>query len=517
MKRSPGGYLQRMGIKSPATQSSPVAADAVGMDVFRNPMARMGFGTPSVAEGAEYQLERYTNDYWLMITLFRNHWLARKIVERPAQDMCKAWPRLQCELDPKLISKFDRKIRRCYIPLKIQKALTWANLFGGSGALMVIEGHEDRLDQPLELDDINPGTFKGLIDFDRWCGITPKGSVASDIESPGDYGTPEYYTVNGIDGPLFDIHHSRILRFCGPMVPQPEYQASMYWGISRLEIVYEEMRKTDNIDWSILQLMFRAQIFTQVNPELGQLMSGATASQQAAVKFWQTMQMQNELLSNNSMLVLGKDGKLESHQYSFGGIAEIMAQKQMSMAGAADMPVSLLFGRTVTGIGQTGDADVRNYEQRIAQDQNENLRPALDKLYPVICMSEFGDVPEDLDFVFPSVRVLTEEEKAKLASDGGTAINEAYTNGIISQKIAAKEHKALGDKTEIMTNITDEFIDTLDDEVNVPLEIESAEARAGTEEFEEEAVPKKKGTAKDSSCAACESGDCISHRFMHLG
>lgn len=477
-------------------QKAGISNDAVAMDVFSNRAARMGFGTPSVAENAEYKLERYTNDYWLMITLFRNHWLARKIVERPAQDMCKAWPRLQCDLEPDLIAKFDRTVRRTYIPLQIQKAITWANLFGGSGALMVVEGQEDRLDEPLDLDQVNPGSFKGLVVFDRWSGITPKGNVVDDINLPMSYGTPEFYTVNGIDGPLFDIHHSRILRFTGPEVPQPEYQASMYWGISRLEIVYEELRKCDNMDWSILQLMFRAQILTQVNPELAGLISGASASQQAALKYFQVMQAQNELLSNNSMLVLGKDGKLESHQYTFGGVAEILAQKQMYVAGAADMPVSLLFGRTVSGLGQTNDADVRNYEQRISQNQNQYMRPQLEsKLYPVVCMSEFGEVPDDMDLVFPSVRVLTEEEKADLAQKAGEYINSTYGAGVISQKIAAKEHKQLSDKTEIMTNIDEEFIDTLDDEVNVPLEIESEEARAGTEEFEEEKTVKGKDSA----------------------
>lgn len=510
--------LTQYGMVHSATRThAGVGLDAIALDVFTNKAARMGFGTASVAEDAEYRLERYTNDYWLMITLFRNHWLARKIVERPAQDMCKAWPRLQCELEPQALSKFERTIRRTYIPLRVKKALTWARLFGGAGSLMVIEGHEDKLDEPLELDDITPGSFKGLINFDRWSGITPKGSIASNIDSPSDYGTPEYYTVNGIDGPLFDIHHSRILRWCGPDVPQPEYQASLYWGISVLEIVLEEMRKCDNMDWSILQLMFRAQILTQVNPELAQLLSGASASQQAALKFFQTMQAQNELLSNNSMLVLGKEGKLESHQYSFSGVAEILAQKQMYLAGAADMPVSLLFGRTVTGLGQTGDADVRNYETRIGQCQNEEVRPQLDKLYPVICMSEFGEVPDDLDIVFPAVRVLTEEEKADLAQKAGQAISDAYTNGIISQKIAGQEYKQLSDKTDLFTNITDEFVNTLDEEVNVPLEIETAEARAGTEEFEEEPTLKPaKGKDSAIKCVACESGDCISHRFLHL-
>lgn len=464
-----------------------VTKEAVANDVFSNPAARMGHGTASVSEDAEYSLRRFTNDYWLMVTLFRNHWLARRIVERPAQDMCRAWPVLKTEeIEPKLITNFDRMLRKSLISANIQKSITWARLFGGAGALMVIDGHENRLDKKLDLDEIAPRSFKGLIPFDRWSGISPSGTICDDVESPHDYGTPEYYTINGIDGPLFQVHSSRVLRFCGPNVPQPEYQASMYWGISELEIVMEEMRNCDNMNWSVLNLFFRAQILTQVNPELAQLQSGATVSQQAAMKFYQTMQAQNELLSNNSMLLLGKDGKLESHQYSFSGVAEILAQKQMYLAGAANMPVSLLFGRTITGLGQAGDNDIRNYEQTIAQKQNEEMRPQLEsKLYPVLLMSQFGEIPEDFELTFPSVRILTEEEKSDLAQKGGQAISEAYGAGIISQKIAATELKALSDKTDIFNNITEEFIDTLDSEVAVPLEIETEEARSGSATFKE--------------------------------
>lgn len=459
---------------------------AVATDSFRNMPARMGAGTPSLAEGTEYILERWSNNYFLMITLFRNHWLARRIVEKPAQDMCKHWCKLECELKPDLIADFDRAIRRTYTPNKIEQALVWANLYGGSGALMVIDGHEDILDEPLDLDDIAPNTYKGVIPFDRWSGISPKGSISSDITNPSQFGLPEMYTVNDPNGgEIFEIHSSRILRFTGPNLPNPEYQAQNYWGISKLEVVYEELRKRDNMSWSILQLLFRAQILTQVNPELASMLSGAGGSADAQQLFWQTYQTQNELLSNQSMLILGKDGKLESHAYSFGGVAEIYSQFQMDTSGAADMPVSLLFGRTVSGIGQTNDSDVRNYEQSTGQKQNTEVRPQLDRLYPVICMSEFGEVPDDLDFKFPSVRVLTEEEKSEIADKGGKLIIDLFTAGIISQKTALLEIKTMSETTGIGTNITDEDIAKADAEVEVPLEIEANEAKAGTAEFEE--------------------------------
>ncbi|CAK9250010.1 unnamed protein product [Sphagnum jensenii] len=271
--------------------------------------------------------------------------------------------RLKSDIDPKLISKFDRTIQRTYTPTRIQKSLKWARLFGGAGALMVIDGHEEILDEPLDLDTIAPGSYKGLIVFDRWSGIYPDGSIATNINSPVDFGQPEYYVVNGPEqSDSFRIHHSRILKFCGPDVPYPEYTANQYWGISELEICYEEIRKRDNMSWSILQLLFRAQILTQKNPQLAQLLSGANASANRMTR------------------------------------------------------------------------DIRIYEQDVAQKQTDELEPNLHKLYPVVCMSEFGEVPDDLDIEFPSVRVLTEEEKSTLAKDSGTLIIDMFNAGLISQK-----------------------------------------------------------------------------------
>jgi phage-related protein (TIGR01555 family) len=463
----------------------PVANDAVGMDMFRNAAARMGYGTPSLTEATEYELMRWTNDYWLMITLYRNHWLSRRIVEKPAQHMVQAWPKLSLEMAPNEISKFDRTIRRTFTPARIQKAITWARLFGGAGALIVIDGHEDILEEPLDLDTVAPGSYKGLISFDRWSGITPYGNEVTDIDKPDDFGFPEYYTINDNGGDQFRVHHSRVLRFSGPEVPTPEHQAAMYWGISELEIVYEEMRKRDNMSWSILQLLFRAQILTQKNPDLAQLMTGSFGGGKAAELYYRTMEAQNQLLSNNSMLILGEDSELQSHQYTFGGVSEIYELFRQDVVGASGIPEVILFGIQSKGFGESQEGDVRNYEMDIALKQNTGLRPQLDKLYPVICMSEFGEVPEDLDFAFPSIRILTEEEKTNLQKNGGQTIIDVYAAGLRSQKKSLMELKKLGELTGIGTTIDLKEIEDADDEVNVPLEIESAEARAGTEEFSE--------------------------------
>jgi phage-related protein (TIGR01555 family) len=494
---------------------------AAALDAFRNLPARMGQNTPSLTEGTEYELVRWSNDYWLMVTMFRNHWISRKMVAMPSQDMCKAWPRLKCDLDPVDIGKFDRTIRRTVTPQRTQEAIQWGRLFGGAGALICIDGHEDILDKPLDYDEIMPGAYKGLIVFDRWSGISPLLEIVDDLNYPIDYGLPRAYQVKGQDGETFEIHHSRIMRFVGPDVPYPEKQAQLLWGISVLEPAFEEMRKRDNASWSILQLLFRAQILCQVNPELASMLSGLGGTGLAAQKFFQTYQAQNELLSNQSMLILGKEGSLQSHQYTFGGIADVLNAFEVAIAGASDgIPFSRLFGKSVSGLNQTNEGDEKMYEENISMKQNSYMRPQLDKAYPAICMSEFGEIPEDLDLMFPSIRVLTEKEKSELHKEASASIIEAYNAGIWSQQLALMEYKELSDLTGIGTNITDEMIQEADDKPITPLEIEQEEARAGTETFSEgpkeepeptksnkpnepepdkTAKPNGKGKAKDSA------------------
>lgn len=457
--------------KSPAIVQSLDSRDglSVGFDYFRNLAARMGYGTPSLAEGTEYEMVRLSNDYWLMLTLYRNHWISRRIVDLPSDDMTKSWCHLTSQLPPDDIQKFDRVVERTFTPLKINQAIKWSRLYGGAGALILVKGHESKLAEPLDLDEVNPGSYLGLIPFDRWSGIWPKGNVAQDIERPLEWGLPEMYEVTPPGGSVtYDVHTSRILRFTGPEVPKPENQAQLYWGISVLEIVYEELRKRDNASWSILQLLFRAQILAQRNKELAQLLSGVGMSQKALQMFEARMNAQNQLLSNQSMLILGEDGELQSHQFTFSGLAEVYAQFQMDVAGAAEIPVTRLFGRTITGLGQSNDADERIYEEKIAHEQQDKLKLQLTKLYPVICMSVLGEVPDDLDFKFPSVRVLTEEDKSEMTTKASAPIIASYNAGITGRKTTLKELRELSDKTGVFTNITDEQIDKAEEEPELP-------------------------------------------------
>jgi hypothetical protein len=100
-------------------------------------------------------------------------------------------------------------------------------------------------------------------------------------------------------------------------------------------------------------------------------------------------------------------------------------------------------------------------------------------------MSTWGMVPDDLDYNFAPMRTMNAKEKAELAKSQSDAIRGYFTDGIIGRQTTLREIQTASKITEIGTNVTDEMIEAADDDVQVPLQIETEEARAGSEEFSE--------------------------------
>ena len=481
------------------------------MDAFSNQLARTGFGTSNLLEGTSYPLTRLSRNYILMQSLYRSNWIARKLIDSVAEDMFKNWIQIVSDIDPQDIEDFDQTIDRTRTQAKLLLAVKWARLFGGAGAVMMIKGDEKRLDTPLIVEDVEPGSYCGLLTFDRWSGITPGATVNTDLDNPAEFGLPETYRVTTQTGKSFSVHSSRVLRFCGRSLPQWEFQAEQYWGISEYEVVYDELKKRDNTSWNLASLIFRANILAMKQTDLSQMLSGIGANAKALANFHATLQAQTQLMSNQGLMVLPADGGLETHQYGFAGINDVYVSFMLDICGACEIPMSRLFGRTVTGLSATGEGDEHIYYDLIGQKQKDQLDPQLRKLFPVIAMSEWGEIPDDFDWQFQPVRSLSNEEQADLAAKKTTAIVEPYNAGIIGRQTALKELRALSEETSMFSNITDEMIEDADDdpiggEMEEALGGNSLKALPGKKEKGMELAPdegkgKKKTGTEDSAVA----------------
>lgn len=434
-------------------------------DAFQNEMSRMGFGQPNLLEGTQYPLTRMTYNYNLFNSLYRGSWIIRKIIDVVPSDMMKNWIKLKADVSPEEIKSFNQSIKKTKTRDKLLEGLRWGRLYGGAAALILIDGHSEILDTPLDLNMIMPGDYKGLLVFDRWSGVYPDIELIDDINDP-DFGLPKYYnfyTVPQVDK-AFKVHHSRVVRFTGRALPYWEKMAETQWGESEVEVVFEELKKRDNTSYNIAYLIFLANLRVLKIDDYGTV--AATATETARKQLNDMIQAQNWLMSNMGIYVMDKEDDFDTKTYTFSGLNEVYESFQLDMAGAAEMPVTKLFGRAPAGMNATGESDLTNYDETIEEKQRAFLAPALDKLFPIVAMSSWGYVPDDFDWEFNPVRNISDKDRNDLAKTNTDNVVATYEAGLVSQKTALMELKKTSEITGVWTSISDEDIAAASTEVN---------------------------------------------------
>ena len=434
-------------------QSIQGVSEAVSVqDAFSNPLFHLGFGSQSPLEATEYPLTRMTDNYALLNSLYRTNWVVQNVVGLAVDDMLREWYEVTGSITPsatKALAKLERKTR---LRARLNEGLRWGRLYGGAAGLILIKGQED-LSKPLDLGMIYPGSFQGLYILDRWQGITPNMGLVFD----GGEEVPESYSItDGRGHTAATVHHSRVVRFTGRDLPRIERQTELYWGESEVEALYRDVVSHDNVSANMAALTFQANVNTMEVKGLEQLLS--IGSPQVQRRFWQVMQAQSVLRSNFATQVVEQGTKLTNTQYSFAGLQEVYESMCMNLCGASHYPMTKLFGRSPGGLNATGESDLTNYYDYIDSQREAKLRPVLERLLPVLCMSALGGIPADIEIDFPPLKTPTPTERAEIGKTKAEAIAAAYTNGLLNVDTAQKELKKLEEETGMFGSISDQEI-----------------------------------------------------------
>lgn len=435
------------------TSGNQTSIEAVSVqDAFSNPMFRLGWGSQSPLEATEYPLTRMTDNYALLNSLYRDNWVVQNVIGLMVDDMLREWYKLAGKIAPQMQDKLNELERKTRLRDRINEGLRWGRLYGGAAGLIMIDGQED-LSVPLDIDLIYPGSFKGLYILDRWQGITPNVGMVFE----GGEEIPESYSITDGQGrTVATVHHSRVVRFTGRDLPRIERQAELYWGESEVEALYRDVVAHDNVSANMAALTFQANINTMEIKGLEQLFS--IGSSQAQRRFWNVMQAQSVLRSNFGMQLVEQGSQLTNTQYSFAGLQEVYESMCMNLCGASHYPMTKLFGRSPGGLNSTGESDLRNYYDYVDSQREAKLRPALQKLLPMLAMSAWGYVPDDLDFIFPPLWTPTAMDTAEIALKKAQTIRDTFQAGLIRADTAQKELKKLEEETAMFGGISDEEI-----------------------------------------------------------
>ena len=347
---------------------------------------------------------------------YRGGWVTRKIVDKPAREMVREWRNWQASPDD--ISALEQSERKLGIRQKVERALRLGGL-GGAGMVLYV-GDADQM-QPL-----NPAAIRrgGLQQVHVW--HRSRFSLGPLIEKWGDpwFGHPSYYEVQlqGAGGSVpMKFHPSRVIAFKGHPVPDTTSCSWLdaFWGDSAVSVVLDAVQNVDTAQNGFASLIKDSRNRRLYIPELTKHL--ATAQTEAQLSTRVAALAVGENMFGVTFLDAGssKDGtggeKLEDRQMVWTGMPAIADMYMTAAAGAADMPATVLWGKSPDGMNSTGESDLAIWEKTIKGRQDLELRPCLDQLDMALIPSALGVQPDagGIDWDWRPLSVMSETEAAQ--------------------------------------------------------------------------------------------------------
>ena len=426
-------------------------------DAFANPAAKTGWGEDNLINATEYPLTRLTQDWQLLTSLSRTSWIVQRVCNVIPEDALADLFIEAPGLETMELHKIEEEIRSTHLRESILEGLRWGRLYGGAAAIIMISNQEEDLSEPIDIDNIMPGSFRGLYIVDRWSGIYPSLQFVDNERDP-DFGLPEYYEVRDENGVgQYHVHHSRVLRFCGTKMPFWEQVAEQYWGTSAIEAIYEELIKRDNVANNIANLTFKANLNVMKVENLDQMF--ATSSSVHQKRMYQMLSAVNTIENSLGIRLINSTDDIQQLQYSFSGLPEVMDSAMMDMAGATSIPVTRLFGRAPAGMNATGESDERMYRQTLEQERAIHITPILERLIPIVCHSAIGKFPAGASFKYPSLIETTPQDKASIIDTTLAPIERLFQANLVPGNVVLEAFRNAQDALDITSTITDKDIE----------------------------------------------------------
>lgn len=379
-----------------------------------------------------------TQDRAQLTAMWLEDWISRKVCDRKARDMTRRWRDVKCNsLTAQQIDQYHQLERALNAHDLFRQALQWASLYGTSAIVMVTDA--DDTSEPLSERE----RVKRLLVADRHS-ISSDGQKVFDVLSP-EFGMAEYYRVKGSRR----IHRSRVILIHAGELPLSDPMRE--WGTSDLEHVYETIKRFDLMSLNIGELVNESKIDIFKMEGYSAKIAAGLEDQVMAV-----MAATQRIKSISNSLMLDKDAEYEQKELTFTGLRDLMLEFRNAVAGAADMPVTILFGQSASGFA-SGKEDIQSYHENIHGLQESRARPALDRLDQVLCRQLFGQRPEDWWYEFPSLNELTEQEKNAALLAFSQAMVLLIQNGVLREDQVASELK----QSALFDNVTEDDIKQL--------------------------------------------------------
>lgn len=332
-----------------------------------------------------------------------------KIVDIPAFDATREGRTWKADKD--MVNQIERVEKKLNLLPVLRQALVYMRLYGG--AVIIPGGLPGANSEPLCLENVQKGSLKSLTVLSRH-EIFYDG-VNRDPFSPL-CGKPLMWRLKGqqdgkAGGGDIALHPSRVIMLSGRKSVHSKGGHNSLWGDGIWLHLRDAVTAADSGASILSSLMKEAKVDIYGLPDMMSQMQ--TADYENALM--QRFMMTNMMKSVSNIVVKDASDTWEQKTIDFSGLPDVMTTLLTIMAGAADIPVTRLIGKSASGLSATGEHDMKNYYDAVKAMQEMELAPAITILDELIIRSALGVYPGDIWYEWKSLWQPTEKEKAESA------------------------------------------------------------------------------------------------------
>lgn len=438
-------------------------------DAYTNCLGGYGYESGSVATAAKFPDSRELSwDFNRINKIYRSQPLVAKISTTWANEMVKSGIDLRSDIPTDRVSYIEQELKT--INNSLSQAANWGFVFGLSACLIYLDGefNETALKTPLDVTQIQKGDFLGLKTVIRWQGIMPIGGeyvnelgIETGATNPEELGEPLFYEVWFLnESKKYKVHRSRLVLFTGNKLPGIEDIIEMGAGVSLVERIWLPLLNylaTINYVQNMLQISQQRVLYLSEGDRIGLL------SEEGQATFRAAMNMISKNTDVYNLLVLDQNDEFDYKSANFSNLDRIIQAAQEDLAAAANMPLNKLFGKSPTGLNNSSKENLVDFYDFISRLQNMYMRPAYEKLIPIIYKSKYGEEIGEYSFDFKSLFMPDEQEKALIIDRKTRPLQKAWESDAITLLNFVKELKDIGKVSDCFTNITDSDIQYIED------------------------------------------------------
>lgn len=364
--------------------------------------------------------------------------LIRACIETVADDMTREWIEISAtDIDGDGDDSDDRKsLEDAIIDYDVRnvfhRAAELNGFFGGCLIFIDTGATDEQLKLPLDISDKSAE----LKNFRRLTVIEPINVSPGIYESTNPL-SPKYFTPDTWWILSREVHASRLIRIVGdemPMLLRPSYN---FFGLPKAQILWDYVLHFQDARAAATRLLEKFSL-TILKTDMQDILTNpnSTSSLDARIDYM------NAYRSNDGTLAIDKDAEdIVNIVTPLSGVTDIVRQQLEFVVAINRTPAVKTMGVSPAGFN-TGEADLTNYNDHIATEQEKVFRAGLQKALDVIQIATFGRLDKSVSFQFKSLSedddgALAATQKTKSDSDCGYLDRNVLSVEEVRHKLAS--------------------------------------------------------------------------------